>query len=228
MGMFGVNSNWNGNRIEIAGSNYHMHPLTVESDWSAAAFWYSIMLLSGDSQIAMPFLYAGSMQGDAALDEIFATLGIKTEYGPEGIIISKEHKTLPDFFTYDFTMCPDLVQAVAVALCVKGIGFRFTGTKTLRIKETDRITALQVELGKLGFLLTTDQEGNWLSWEGDKLPPVNEPVISTYHDHRMAMAFAPAALVLSPFAIEDPLVVTKSYPGFWKDLEKAGFRIRED
>ncbi len=227
METFGVRVENEGNRIFISEGTYRLHPYTVESDWSAAAFWYAIMLLSGDSQIGLPFLYAGSLQGDAALVDIFSRLGIVTEFGPEGIILSKKDQRLPEHFTQDFTECPDLVQAVAAALCAKGIAFHLTGTRTLRIKETDRIAALQQELGKLGFLITSDPEGNFLAWEGDRLPPVTDPLIKTYHDHRMAMAFAPLALVFQGISIDDPMVVSKSYPGFWSDLEKAGFRTTE-
>ncbi|MFZ5939461.1 MAG: 3-phosphoshikimate 1-carboxyvinyltransferase [Bacteroidota bacterium] len=227
MEKFGARVEWTADRIRIGEGAYRMYPYTVESDWSAAAFWYSIMLLSGDSQIALPFLYAGSLQGDSVLAEMFKPLGIETAFGPEGVILSKTGEEFPEVFTFDFTECPDLVQAVAAALCAKGIRFHFTGTRTLRIKETDRIFALQEELGKLGFLLVSNKEGSFLSWEGDRLPAVNTPVIGTYHDHRMAMAFAPLSLVIPKIIIDDPMVVTKSYPGFWSDLMKAGFRILE-
>ncbi len=128
-------------------------------------------------------------------------------------------------FEYDFTNCPDIVQSMAVVLCLKEIPFRFTGTQTLKIKETDRIVALQTEMRKLGYLLEADGAGAWLSWNRKMCTPDSDPVIATYHDHRMAMAFAPVALVRGEILIEDPGVVTKSYPEFWKDLERAGFII---
>jgi 3-phosphoshikimate 1-carboxyvinyltransferase len=130
-----------------------------------------------------------------------------------------------EMFEYDFTNCPDIVQSMAVALCLKGIPFRFSGTQTLKIKETDRIVALQTEMRKLGYVLESDGTGGWLSWNRKMCTPDAEPVIATYHDHRMAMAFAPAALVRGGILIDDPGVVTKSYPGFWKDLERAGYTI---
>ena len=105
-----------------------------------------------------------------------------------------------------------------------GVPFRFTGTQTLRIKETDRITALQVELKKVGYKLESDAGGKWISWDGTRCEPVSNPVIETYHDHRMAMAFAPLAINLGHIAVKNPRVVTKSYPAYWKDLENAGFR----
>ena len=131
------------------------------------------------------------------------------------------------FFEYDFTNCPDIVQSMAVVLCLKEIPFRFSGTQTLKIKETDRIVALQTEMRKLGYVLESDETGSWLSWNRKMCTPDSDPVIATYHDHRMAMAFAPAALVRGEILIDDPGVVTKSYPDFWKDLERAGFGISE-
>jgi 3-phosphoshikimate 1-carboxyvinyltransferase len=128
-------------------------------------------------------------------------------------------------FEYDFTNCPDIVQSMAVVLCLKQIPFRFSGTQTLKIKETDRIVALQTEMRKLGYVLESDGAGAWLSWSRKMCTPDSDPVIATYHDHRMAMAFAPAALVRGGILIDDPEVVTKSYPDFWKDLEQAGFII---
>ncbi len=132
---------------------------------------------------------------------------------------------LKEIFEYDFTECPDIVQPMVVSLCLKGIPFRFSGTQTLKIKETDRIVAMQTEMRKLGYILEADETGSWLSWNRKVCTPDSEPVIATYHDHRMAMAFATAALVRGEIIIEDPEVVTKSYPGFWKDLERAGFTI---
>ena len=114
---------------------------------------------------------------------------------------------------------------MAVTLCALGIPYRFTGTITLRVKETDRIHALQTELERMGFLLIADPLGEWISWEGERCDPGPDPVIRTYHDHRMAMAFAPLSITSGSIAIEDPGVVSKSYPEFWADFKKAGFGI---
>ncbi len=116
------------------------------------------------------------------------------------------------------------MQTLAVTLCALGVPFKFSGTQTLRVKETDRISALQTELRKVGYELVSDADGKWIAWEGTRCEPQSNPVIQTYHDHRMAMAFAPLAIKLGRIAIENPRVVTKSYPGYWKDLENAGFR----
>jgi 3-phosphoshikimate 1-carboxyvinyltransferase len=132
---------------------------------------------------------------------------------------------LPDFFEYDFLSSPDLVQTCAVTLCAMGVPFRFTGTRTLRVKETDRIAALETELGKYGYIVSSDAKGDRLEWGGRRKEPESSPLIHTYHDHRMAMAFAPLAILQGQVKIEDPGVVSKSYPGYWKDLEEAGFMI---
>jgi len=121
-------------------------------------------------------------------------------------------------FEYDFVNQPDLAQTFAVTCCMKGIPFHFDGLQTLKIKETDRIAALINELGKLGFVLTEPAEGQ-LAWAGNRCDTAQPVSIATYEDHRMAMAFAPAALI-TPLVIEEPQVVSKSYPGFWEDIEK--------
>ena len=128
---------------------------------------------------------------------------------------------------HDFSGCPDLVQTFAAALCSLGVPFRFSGTRTLRIKETDRIAALQKEMARLGFVIRAGEEGAWIAWEGDRCDPVASPVIRTYDDHRMAMSFAPLAVRYPGLAIDDPGVVTKSYPAYWEHLQKAGFRVME-
>jgi 3-phosphoshikimate 1-carboxyvinyltransferase len=140
-------------------------------------------------------------------------------------MIRSRETDLPGRFEYDFKACPDLVQTLAVSLCALGVPFRFSGTITLRVKETDRIAALLTELKRVGLVLRADSGGQWLEWDGSRCEPESDPLIKTYHDHRMAMAFAPLAIKLGKIAIADPGVVSKSYPGFWSDLEKAGFGI---
>lgn len=125
---------------------------------------------------------------------------------------------------YDFSSVPDLAQPVVVTCALRGIPFRFTGLATLRIKETDRIEALKRELRKLGYVLR-DENGDTLVWDGTRCEPTLEP-IDTYDDHRMAMAFAPAAIVFPGLRINEPQVVTKSYPQYWEDMQKAGFEVK--
>jgi len=130
-----------------------------------------------------------------------------------------------ELFEYDFTGCPDLAQTMAVTLCARGIPFHFTGTRTLRVKETDRVAALQLELGKFGFKLEADSGGNWIRWDGEMGLAEKDPLIKTYPDHRMAMAFAPLSISFGEVKVDDPMVVTKSYPAYWEDLKKAGFSV---
>jgi 3-phosphoshikimate 1-carboxyvinyltransferase len=226
MHQHGVEYRWKDNTISVFPGSYRGSGYRVESDWSAASYWYSMVLFGMHSVVHMNYLKRNSLQGDSSLVDIFSRLGVTTDFGDDGITVSTLARVTPGLFEYDFTNSPDLVQTMAVALCMLAVPFRFTGTRTLRIKETDRILALQTEMRKLGFVLDSDPEGSYLSWEKQTCKPEKEPVIATYHDHRMAMAFAPAALVLGSISIEDPMVVTKSYPAFWEDLGKAGFNFR--
>jgi 3-phosphoshikimate 1-carboxyvinyltransferase len=200
----------------------------VESDWSGASYWYAMALLEEHARLRLSFLKNESLQGDSALVNIFHGLGLLSEFRQGQLVLTRLARIHPGIFSYDFTNSPDIVQSMAVALCMAGIPFRFTGTQTLRIKETDRILALQNELKKLGFVLETDKKGSFLAWNKQYCEPDPDPVIATYHDHRMAMAFAPVALSLGHIRIQDPLVVTKSYPQFWEHLEKAGFRVEKE
>lgn len=225
MAQQGVDYRWRGKTIHVNPGSYSGENCVVESDWSAAAFWYSMAFLDKNSSVHLSHLQKNSLQGDSVLADIFEKLGMKSSFSASKVILEKGLVARDSLFEYDFTNCPDLVQALAVCLCLSDIPFRFTGTKTLRIKETDRIAALQTELGKLGFNLESDEGGSFLSWSGKEYEQITSPVISTYHDHRMAMAFAPVALKRGEILIEDPLVVSKSYPGFWEDLQDAGFII---
>jgi 3-phosphoshikimate 1-carboxyvinyltransferase len=221
----GAGARFDGQQITIPEGSYKLETFSVESDWSGASYWFQVAALLPGSEITLPYLSRDSVQGDAALVQIFDPLGVQSAFNEEGLAIRSEKMQLPDHFEYDFTACPDLVQTLAVTLCALGIPFRFRGTITLRVKETDRIAALQAELQKLGYVLTADPRGNWLEWDGSRCEPESDPLIRTYHDHRMAMAFAPLAISLGKIAIEDPAVVSKSYPAYWEDLKKAGFRL---
>lgn len=224
MKQYGVSAVWEGNTIRVAPQEYTPIPFTVESDWSAASYWYTISCLSG-CPMQLSGLYKNSLQGDAAGAVLFKQLGVETEFTETGVRLipggarSKE-------FVYDFVNEPDLAQTFVVASVLLNIPFRFTGLQSLKIKETDRIAALITELKKLGYVLH-ETEGNGLQWDGERCEKAAEPVIATYEDHRMAMAFAPAALVLPEgIQIAEPEVVSKSYPAFWADLRKAGFIIK--
>lgn len=225
MKLCGIDATFDGRQIFIPEGSYSVKKFVVESDWSGASYWYQVAAMLPGSEILLPNLSRESLQGDSVLIEIFAELGVNSSFSGQGLLIQSSKGDLPEQFECDFTGCPDLVQTCAVTLCALGIPFRFTGTKTLRVKETDRIAALGNELRKVGFLLQDDPAGEWLAWDGSQCEPEKDPVFASYHDHRMAMAFAPLAITRGRVIMDDPGVVSKSYPGFWEDLKKAGFKI---
>jgi len=232
MQTFGVQTEWNGERIRIKPQTYRPIPFTVENDWSAASYWYEIVALAGNTaDVELTGLEQNSIQGDAKVAKLFESM-VSTAYHPsfdaesseKGLQIIRGLNVKPAMkVDYDFTNEPDLAQTLAVTCCLLNIPFHFTGLQTLRIKETDRILALQTELEKLGYVIKTSE--NAMEWAGERCESDSDPVISTYEDHRMAMAFAPACLKTGKIRISEPAVVSKSYPGFWADLEKAGFMM---
>ena len=227
MEQFGVKAIWNGQTIKILPQEYKPIRFTVESDWSAASYWYSIMALSKNAEIELLGLFKNSLQGDAAGAKLFAQLGVGTTFTDRGVML-KYNGNVTKKLIYNFVNEPDLAQTFVVTCVLLNIPFRFTGLQSLKIKETDRIEALKTELCKLGYLLT-DSNDSILEWNGERCEPQAHPVIATYEDHRMAMAFAPAALVLPKgLKVADPEVVTKSYPAYWEDLRKAGFALIEN
>ncbi|WP_301041755.1 3-phosphoshikimate 1-carboxyvinyltransferase [Parabacteroides goldsteinii] len=227
MEQFGVKAIWNGQTIKILPQEYKPIRFTVESDWSAASYWYSIMALSKNAEIELLGLFKNSLQGDAAGAKLFAQLGVGTTFTDRGVVLKYNGNAVKKLI-YNFVNEPDLAQTFVVTCVLLNIPFRFTGLQSLKIKETDRIEALKTELRKLGYLLT-DSNGSILEWNGERCEPEADPIIATYEDHRMAMAFAPAALVLPKgLKVADPEVVTKSYPAYWEDLRKAGFALIEN
>jgi 3-phosphoshikimate 1-carboxyvinyltransferase len=217
MDEYGIDVDFLGNIIQIEPQEYQPIPYKVESDWSAASYWYEILSLVGKGGVFLKGLGENSYQGDSKVADLFEQLGVKTTYMEDGVLLSPNGE-LTTRMEYDFTDEPDLTQTFAVTCCLKGIPFKFSGLETLKIKETDRIAALINELAKLGYVVYEPAESQ-LAWDGERCEPVSPISIATYHDHRMAMAFAPAALV-TPIIVENPQVVTKSYPGFWDDFEK--------
>ena len=211
--------------ISVQAGSYQDISYIIENDWSAASYWYEIVALSQDpqAQISLPHLKRDSTQGDSKGADLFSRLGVQTDYTKEGICIYK-HGKLPLRVDADFQEIPDLAQTFVVTCCMLDIPFRFTGLHTLRIKETDRISALINELHKLGYVLSAEGD-NTLLWNGEKCQAEEAPVIATYDDHRMAMAFAPVSFKLPNITIEHPEVVSKSYPHFWDNLQQVGFVI---
>ena len=202
---------------------------TVESDWSAASYWYEIVALCKDDNagVSLHGLRADSLQGDSSIVKLFDNLGVETTFTSSGVTLTKKPAVVDRLFEFDFVSIPDMAQTFAVTCAMMNIPFRFTGLQSLKIKETDRLNALKVELRKLGYLLEIHNE-NSLEWTGKKCEAETSPVIETYEDHRMAMAFAPISLCReNGVSIANPEVVSKSYPSFWEDLIKTNFLIVE-
>lgn len=216
MSRFGAKYEWVDNQITVSGGGYTYSPMRVESDWSAASYWYAIASLTPGREYVLEGLERNSLQGDSAVVQIAAGLGVETVFTSSGIIIKATGKT-PENYIYDFSQQPDLAQTFVVLCCLLGVRFSFTGLESLKIKETDRITALITELRKVGYTLMTN-DTDTIEWNGDYREKQSTAVISTYKDHRMAMAFAPIAFVMGDIKIDDPMVVTKSYPRYWEDF----------
>ncbi len=236
MRQYGADVDWlDAATIEVKPQPYKSVPFIIENDWSASSYWYEILTLLSygkddtDNEVRLPGLMDGSRQGDSTIRYIFNMLGVKTTFDtteklvPTTVTLTHKHRMLP-CFNFDFINQPDLAQTVVVTTALCGIPFRFTGLQTLRIKETDRILALKTEMAKLGYVLDDSTEGV-LAWDGTRCEPMADPVIDTYEDHRMAMAFAPASIMFPGLRINNPEVVSKSYPHFWDTLKKAGWEI---
>lgn len=223
---FGAQATWmNDHVLKVEPHPYCPKPFYVESDWSAASYWYQITALSSKSTITLPGLFSNSAQGDCKVAELFRLLGVESKYEGNTVTLHK-HGEITKRLDYNFVNQPDLAQTLVVTCALMGIPFRFSGLQSLKIKETDRIAALICEMRKLGYVLQ-ESEGSILSWEGERCERSLE-AIDTYEDHRMAMAFAPACLVLPDISINNPHVITKSYPNYWNHLQIAGFIIKEE
>ena len=218
----GIRHSWTENEITISNQAYQKAEISVEPDWSAASYWYAIAALSEEASLFLPGLNGYSLQGDSKITEIMANFGITSQFKDGGVYLLKEAKKL-ERKIFDFKECPDLAQTVIVCCAALGHDALFTGLETLKIKETDRVNALQTELSKIGVKLI--EKNQTYKLDCSELNLNRKISISTYDDHRMAMAFAPLALLILELEIEDHLVVEKSYPDFWKHLELAGFGI---
>ena len=227
---FGAQASWlNDHELKVEPQPYRSTPYYIEGDWSAASYWHEIVALSKDATITLPSLFRKSYQGDSKMADQFALLGARTSYKENGITILKPKMvdiSQAIHVNLDFTNQPDLAQTFVVTCALQNITFRFTGLQTLKIKETDRIAALICEMKKLGYVLH-EAEDSILYWNGERCERSGE-AIDTYEDHRMAMAFAPACLVMDNICINNPHVVSKSYPRYWDDLRAAGFTIEEE
>ena len=235
MHQFGSEAEWSDiDTIEVKPKPYTERAYLIENDWSAASYWYEMMALSQneDDEIRLEGLTDGSRQGDSSVRYIFSLLGVRTTFGttqrgvPTTVTLRRSGRSVPRL-EYDFVNSPDLAQTFVVCCAVMNIPFHFRGLSTLKIKETDRIVALIKEMRKLGYVLR-EGDGTELIWDGERCEPDLEAGIDTYEDHRMALAFAPAALRIDGLTINNPQVVSKSYPRYWDDLVQAGFQISEE
>jgi 3-phosphoshikimate 1-carboxyvinyltransferase len=247
----GIKHTWTQNVIKIEHQEFTPGRLIVEPDWSAASYWYSIAALVPGAQISLPNLKEHSLQGDSRIQHLMRPLGVETSRTENGVLLRSragadqiamlEDETglvegsLPDRSALvsnshapsdviDLKDCPDLAQTIIVCAAAKGLNLRFTGLETLKIKETNRVKALQNELAKIGVELVEEHFIYTLDCKNLHFP--DQVSIKTYDDHRMAMAFAPLSIFVKELEIEDFDVVEKSYPDFWKDLEKAGFSVK--
>lgn len=221
MEYFGAKWSWEGAVINVEEGSYAPKEFTVEADWSGASYWYQMAAFATELDLTIKGLKQHSLQGDSAIVKMYEKLGVRSEFLKDGVRLTKNNNTLPSEFKDDFTDCPDVAQTLAVTLAGLGIGGKLTGLESLRIKETDRIAAIQNELAKFG--ITVDAEGDYAMIVHPGKLKESKISIQTYEDHRMAMAFAPLAMLINGVVIEEPEVVEKSYPAFWSDLKSVGF-----
>jgi len=235
MAYFGVQHEWDGQTIIVPAQAYQPREFTVEADWSAASYYYGLAALAPSADLQIDGLFEESVQGDAVVADLYRRFGVTTTFNETGLRIEKPADALiPPFFEQDFVKCPDIAQTLMASCAGMGVQGLYSGLQTLFIKETDRVKAMKTELGKLGIALykipahmSGAQDGQQFFGQEEKASfAAGTPTFATYHDHRMAMALAPLALQ-HPVRIEDPLVVGKSYPDFYRDLETLGFVVKE-
>lgn len=224
---FGITTRFEKNIIKVEQGVFQSKPFFIEGDWSAASYYYSVAILSESAELELIGLTNQQIQGDSIIAKIAENFGVKTIYKDKRVVLEKSTHQKLDTFSFDFLECPDLAQTVIVFCAAKGTELHCKGLQTLRIKETDRITALDNELQKLGLAsLQEITKNGWKLLPNQFITHNSElQTISTYEDHRMAMAFAPLTLVLKELSIKEPNVVSKSYPEFWNDLQKIGFKV---
>ncbi|TDE02947.1 3-phosphoshikimate 1-carboxyvinyltransferase [Flavobacterium hiemivividum] len=219
-----IKTSFEGNAIKVfPKAAVEPKEMTVESDWSSASYFFSLVALSETASITLSSYKETSLQGDSALIEIYKQLGVETHFEGNKMTLTK----VPGFrfadVDFELNNTPDIAQTIVVTCLGLGIGCHLTGLHTLKIKETDRLEALRIELTKLGADISVTNESLTLVASNSINPNIK---IATYNDHRMAMAFAPLALKV-PIIIENAEVVSKSYPDFWEDLKSLDFNITE-
>ncbi len=224
LNLVGIQGEFKNNRIHIE-SCAHLDPVSIniESDWSSASYFYSLVAISNIAEVKLSNYRSSSLQGDSCVAKIYQQFGVETHYEDNSIILKKVAHKKPMRIVENLVNSPDIAQTIAVTCLALGIECELTGLHTLKIKETDRLVALKNEMEKFGAKVEIGKDCLHLAAQ----KRLNEGVsVETYKDHRMAMAFAPLALKV-PLHIQEADVVSKSYPGFWKDLEKLGFSAVE-
>lgn len=223
---FGVTCNFSDNKIKVPNGFYHTTNFTVESDWSAASYWYSTQALLPNSIIKLKNLNKESLQGDSKAKELFRNFGVMTTFEENDVTLSPlPNWEKPQTLKLNLSSQPDLAQTIVVTSCLMDIPFHISGLSTLKIKETDRIEALKSQLLKMGYVIKESADCA-LYWNGEKVSPSESISIDTFDDHRMAMAFAPASIKFSGIRINDIEVVSKSYPQFWNHFIEAGYQLQ--
>ncbi len=221
----GIETSFKDNTIKVLPATQNPKPktLTVESDWSSASYYFSIVAISAiGTEITISSYKQNSLQGDSCLIDIYKHFGVSVSFGENTLTLKKEKEVL-EHLNLDLKNAPDIAQTIAVTCFTLGVSCDLLGLHTLKIKETDRLVALKTEIEKLGGRVAITDKSLHLSTSKEIKPMVS---IATYNDHRMAMAFAPIALK-APIVIQDAMVVSKSYPAFWEDLKSIGFKITE-
>lgn len=227
MARYGVKAEWRENVIHVPAGEYTALDFTVEADWSAASYWWAMQAIVPQSRISLKGLEPQSLQGDSRIAELMSQMGVTGNWCGRYLDLRSNGGMGCCCSTFaDLSGTPDIAQTLVVMLCLMGRPFRITGLRTLRIKETDRLEALRTELRKLGYVVKVEGD-DAISWHLETTAAEASPHICTYHDHRMAMAFAPAAIRFPGLIIDDAQVVSKSYPLFWEHLRQAGFKIEE-
>ena len=220
---FGVDSDLDFEKqvITVKPGQYRSTQYTVEADWSSSSYWFGFTALAHDARIILPNVSKKSLQGDRVITDVMDKAGVRSEFLKDGSLLLTKKESAKHLY-WDFSNCPDLAQTVLPVCALKEITGEFVGLESLRIKETDRIAALQAQLAKVGATLTEPEKGKWHLTPG-AVPTSGKVFIDTYHDHRMAMGFAPWATLMD-VVIEAPEVVNKSYPGFWDDVRSIGIK----
>lgn len=227
MARYGVKAEWRENVIHVPAGEYTALDFTVEADWSAASYWWAMQAIVPQSRISLKGLEPQGLQGDSRIAELMSQMGVTGNWCGRYLDLRSNGGVGCCCSTFaDLSGTPDIAQTLVVMLCLMGRPFRITGLRTLRIKETDRLEALRTELRKLGYVVKVEGD-DAISWHFETTAAEASPHICTYHDHRMAMAFAPAAIRFPGLIIDDAQVVSKSYPLFWEHLRQAGFKIEE-